>query len=77
MKQFLLLGISILAVSACAPQAPPPPAAAVSAAQSAPGSPTNTTTSFDGIYTQGSSKTQVRVPGRAFRSALIWWCHRL
>ena len=53
MKQFLLLGISILAVSACAPQAPPPPAAAVSAAQSAPGSPTNTTTSFDGIYTQG------------------------
>ena len=53
MKQFLLLGISILAVSACAPQAPPPPAAAVSAAQSAPGSPTNTTTIFDGEYTQG------------------------
>ena len=53
MKLFLLLGVSILAVSACAPQAPPPPAAAVSAAQSAPGSPTNTTTSFDGIYTQG------------------------
>ena len=53
MKQFLLLGISILAVSACAPQAPAPPAAAASAAQSAPGSPTNTTTIFDGEYTQG------------------------
>ena len=38
MKQLLLLGISILAVSACAPQAPPP------------GSPTNTTRAFDGDY---------------------------
>jgi hypothetical protein len=55
MKQFLLFGISILAVSACAPEAPPqpPPAAAASAAQSAPGSTTNTTTIFDGDYTQG------------------------
>jgi hypothetical protein len=53
MKEFLLLGISILAVSACAPQAPPPPAALASAAQPAAGSPTNTTTTFDGIYTQG------------------------
>ena len=53
MKQFLLLGVSILAVSACAPQAAPPPAAPASAAQSAPGSPTNTTTIFDGEYTQG------------------------
>jgi hypothetical protein len=55
MKQFLLFGISILAVSACAPEAPPqpPPAAAASAAQSAPGSTTNTTTIFDGAYTQG------------------------
>ena len=56
MKQFLLLGISILAVSACAPQAPQPPAAPASAAQpggSAAGSPTNTTTIFDGEYTQG------------------------
>jgi hypothetical protein len=33
MKQFLLLGISILAVSACAPQAPPPPAASAAVAQ--------------------------------------------
>ena len=38
MKQFLFLGISILAVSACAPQASPP------------GSPTNTTRAFDGDY---------------------------
>ena len=53
MKQFLLLGISILAVSACAPQAPPLPVAPASAAQPAPRSPTNTTTSFDGIDTQG------------------------
>ena len=53
MKQFLLLGIAILAVSACAPQAPQPPAAPASAAQSAPGSPTNTTTLFDGEYTEG------------------------
>ena len=37
MKQFLLLGISILAVSACAPQTPPP-AAPAAAAQTAPGS---------------------------------------
>ena len=56
MKLFLLLRVSILAVSACAPQAPPPPAAPASAAQpggSAAGSPTNTTTIFDGEYTQG------------------------
>ena len=53
MKLFLLLGISILAVSACAPQAPPPLATPGSAAQPAPGSPTNTTTIFDGEYTEG------------------------
>ena len=53
MKLFLLLGVSILAVSACAPLAPPPPAAPASAAQPAPGSATNTTPSFDGINTQG------------------------
>ena len=38
MKQFSLLGISILALSACAPQAPPPPAAPASAAQPLSGS---------------------------------------
>ena len=54
MKQFLFLGISILAVSACAPEAPPPPPAApASATQPAPGSPTNSTTYFDGEYTAG------------------------
>jgi hypothetical protein len=53
MKQLYLLGISLLALSACAPQTPPPPAAPASAAQPAPGSPTNTTTIFDGEYTEG------------------------
>ena len=53
MKLFLLLGVSILAVSACAPLAPPPPAAPASATQPAPGSPTNSTTYFDGEYTAG------------------------
>jgi hypothetical protein len=57
MKQSFLLGLSLLAVSACAPQTTPPPAAApVSAVQpgaSQAGSPTNTTTIFDGEYTEG------------------------
>ena len=54
MKRFYLFGISLLAVSACAPQAAPPPSAApASAAQqvAAPaGSPSNTTRAFDGAY---------------------------
>ena len=50
MKRLCLLGISLLAVSACAPQpAPPPPAAAV-AAPYAVGSAANTTNAFDGNY---------------------------
>ena len=53
MKQLYLLGISLLALSACAPQTPPPPTAPASAAQPASGSPSNTTAIFDGIYTQG------------------------
>ena len=53
MKQLYLLGISLLALSACAPQTPPPPTAPASAAQPASGSPSNTTIIFDGIYTQG------------------------
>jgi hypothetical protein len=48
MKQLFLLGISLLAVSACAPQPAPPPAAA--AAPFASGSAANTTTAFDGNY---------------------------
>ena len=80
MKQFLLLGISILAVSACAPQAPPPPAAPASAAQpggSAAGSPTNTTTIFDGEYTQGAvqnastAKSLSECPNLAVAQAVI------
>ena len=43
MKQLCLLAISLLAVSACAPQ-PTGPIGAVA------GSPTNTTTAFDGNY---------------------------
>ena len=53
MKQLYLLGISLLALSACAPQTPPPPTAPASVAQPASGSLSNTTTIFDGIYTQG------------------------
>jgi hypothetical protein len=48
MKHLYLLGFSLLAVSACAPQAPPP---SVSQPGGAPvGSPTNTTAAFDGNY---------------------------
>jgi hypothetical protein len=54
MRQSFLLGISLLAVSACAPQPPPPPpAAAVPAAQQVgypAGSPTRATTFYDGTY---------------------------
>jgi hypothetical protein len=57
MKRLYLLGISLLAVSACAPQTPPPPAAPTSVAQpvGAPpgGSPDNTTIAFDGAYDGG------------------------
>jgi hypothetical protein len=48
MKQLFLLGVSLLAVSACAPQPAPPPTAA--AAPYAVGSATNTTAAFDGNY---------------------------
>ena len=48
MKQLFLLGISLLAVSACAPQQPPPPTTA--APGYAAGSPSATTTFYDGTY---------------------------
>ena len=48
MKQLFLLGISLIAVSACAPQ-PPPPAAAAPPGYAA-ASPTAATTFFDGTY---------------------------
>ena len=53
MKRLFLVGISLLAVSACVPPAAPPPAAPAPMAQAGrtvPGSPTNTTTAFDGRY---------------------------
>ena len=46
MKQLVLLGVSLLAISACAPQAPPPPASVAQPVGTAPGSPTNTTAAF-------------------------------
>ena len=48
MKQLFLLGMPLLAISACAPQPVPPPAAV--AAPYAVGSAANTTTAFDGNY---------------------------
>src|SRR5262245_17771149 len=50
MRQSVLLGISLLAVSACAPQPSPPPAVAAPAAGYPAGSPVNTTTFYDGTY---------------------------
>jgi hypothetical protein len=85
MNRLSLLGISLLAIAACAPQPSPPPA--VTAAP-APGSLPNTTTFFDGTYagsfvqsiTPGSPTTQcpnirvappltIRNGGRAIRCA--------
>ena len=50
MKQLYLLGISLLAVSACVPQVPQPAAPPLAATGLAAGSATNTTTAFDGYY---------------------------
>ena len=61
MRQLFLLGISVLAVSACTPQPSPPPVVATPAAQQVgypAGSPANTTTVFDGTY-QGSFVQQI------------------
>jgi hypothetical protein len=49
MKRLCLLGISLLAISACAMQPPPPPVATVAAPYAA-GSAANTTTAFDGNW---------------------------
>jgi hypothetical protein len=49
MKRLFLLGIPLLAISACVPQSAPPPPA-VAAAPYAVGSAANTTTAFDGNY---------------------------
>jgi hypothetical protein len=49
MKQLFLLGISLVAVSACAPQPSPPPTTATPPGYAA-GSPNTTTTFYDGTY---------------------------
>jgi len=49
MKRFFLLGVSGLAVAACAPQQPPPPAAAAPPSYAA-ASPPPATTYYDGTY---------------------------
>ena len=53
MKQLVLLGTLLLAVSACAPPAPPPAVAgqAITPVSYASGSPANTTRAFDGTFT--------------------------
>jgi len=53
MKQLFLLGISLLAVSACAPPSPPPAVAgqAITPVSYASGSSANTTRAFDGTFT--------------------------
>jgi hypothetical protein len=50
MKQLFLLGIPLIAVSACAPQPPPPPTAAAPPPSYAAGSPPPATTFYDGTY---------------------------
>ena len=50
MKRLYLLGISLLAVSACVPQVPQPAAPPLAATGLAAGSATNTTRAFDGNY---------------------------
>jgi hypothetical protein len=77
MRQLFLLGISLIAVSACAPQ-PPPPSAAAAPPPTAPGSlagsPTATTTSYDGVYfgsfTQNQSASASGCPNFAVAPAL-------
>src|SRR5262245_16313709 len=50
MKRLFLLGISLIAVSACTPQPPPPPAAAAAPPSYAAASPSTATTFFDWTY---------------------------
>jgi len=57
MKQLTLLGMSLIAISACTPQ-PPPPTAVVPAAQQ----PASATTFYDGTY-DGSFAQDVSAPG--------------
>jgi len=57
MRRFFLLGVSGLAVAACAPQQPPPPTAAAPPSY-APGSPPATTTFYDGTYIGSFTQNQ-------------------
>src|SRR6516162_10502257 len=50
MKRLFLLGLSGLAIAACAPQQPPPPTATMPPPSYAAGSPPATTTFYDGTY---------------------------
>jgi hypothetical protein len=54
MKPLLLLGISLLSISACAPPPPPPAPVAQPVAATAPA---NTTTAFDGNYSAVATVT--------------------
>jgi hypothetical protein len=58
MKQLFLLGISLIAVSACTPQPSPPATAPPPTAAAAPGSPTATTTFYDGVYIGSFTQNQ-------------------
>jgi len=56
MKRFILLCASVLAIGGCAAQQPPsatPAATAITPTNYAAGSPTNTTTAFDGAWIGG------------------------
>ena len=50
MKRLCMLGISLLAISACVPQVPQPAAPPLAATGFAAGSAANTTRAFDGYY---------------------------
>jgi hypothetical protein len=83
-RQSFLLGISLLAVSACNPQPAPPPAVAgqpITPVSYASGSPANTTRAFDGTFkglavqsvaggsiTPGASTASVNCPNYAVAS---------
>ena len=58
MKRLFLLGIPLLAVSACAPQPVPPPTAAAPPSYAAAGSPSETTTFYDGTYVGSFTQNQ-------------------
>ena len=58
MRRSLLFGLSILTVSACAPQPSPPPTAAAPPPSYAAASPPATTTFYDGTYIGSFTQNQ-------------------